>query len=339
MKTVVLTRHGKPEAAFELREAEKPRPRPGQVLIRVEAFGLNFADVMARQGLYADAPPLPSVLGYDVVGRIDETGPGVTNLTAGQRVLALTRFGGYAEFVTTDARAVIPVSESLHTGVATALATQYSTAYYCAEETVTLHEGDKVLIHAAAGGVGTALVQMAKRKGCVIYGTASGSKLKYLEEQGVHFPVDYTSQDFSAVIGRMTGPDKLDVIFDSIGGMSVQKGFRLLNYGGRMVCFGASDFVSAKGNPLKLLRFGIGFGLYSPISLLKRSTSLICVNMLHIADHRPDLLQRCLQGVHELYKNGQINPVVGGEFKVADIAQAHTLLESRRSTGKIVVRW
>lgn len=215
MKAIVLVRKGVPEIAFELRETKMPEPLPNQVLIKVEAFGLNFADIMARNGLYDDAPPMPSVLGYDVVGRIVKSGEKVTGLKEGQRVLALTRFGGYAEFVATDARAVIPVSETISAGEATALATQYSTAYYCAEEVTTLHEGDHVLIHAAAGGVGTALVQMARNKGCIIYGTASAGKMKHLEEQGVNFPVNYREIDFAKAIQAIAGKRGVDVIFDN----------------------------------------------------------------------------------------------------------------------------
>lgn len=339
MKAIFLVKKTNPEKAFELREIEKPKPIGTQVLIKVEAFGLNFADVMARQGLYEDAPPIPCVLGYDVVGTIEEIGEKVTNVKIGQRVLALTRFGGYAEFAVTDSIAVAPISFDMPIGEAVALATQYCTAYYCSEEMTTLNPGDHVLIHAAAGGVGTALVQMAKNKGCIIYGTASASKHQQLKEQGVDFPIDYQTKDFAVSIREIVKERGVDVIFDSIGGSSIRKGYKLLNYGGRIVCLGASELIAAKGNIFKLLKLVFGFGLFSPISMLKYSKSVISVNMLHIADHKPDLYQKLLKGVIELYDKKLIKPIVGGEFTTDQIAQAHELLEKRKSVGKIVVRW
>ncbi|HMG15526.1 MAG TPA: zinc-binding dehydrogenase, partial [Saprospiraceae bacterium] len=255
------------------------------------------------------------------------------------RVLALTRFGGYAEFVTTESLAVVPISEEMPVGDAVALATQYITAYYCAEEMVQLNKGDNVLIHAAAGGVGTALVQIAKNKGCIVYGTASASKLKHLKEQGVDFPIDYQSQDFSKIIANIVGESGIDVIFDSIGGYSVRKGYRLLGFGGKIVCFGGSDLIAGKGNIFKLLRTVIGFGLYSPIHLLNRSKSLLSVNMLHIADHHPDVIQKCLKAVVDSYNKQHIKPIIGGIYNTDEIGLAHELLENRKTIGKIVVKW
>jgi len=154
MKSIYLVRYGSSDQAFEIREEEDPFPREGEVTLRVEASGLNFADVLARLGLYQDAPKIPCVLGYEVVGRIDRVGSGVERVRAGDRVTAFTRFGGYASHVVVDSRAVVSIPEDMDAGVAAALATQYCTAWYAAEEMVRLHKGDHVLIQAAAGGVG-----------------------------------------------------------------------------------------------------------------------------------------------------------------------------------------
>src|SRR4030095_5618452 len=217
MKAMYLVRTGDAAQAFELREAPTPEPAAGQVRVAVEGFGLNYADVSARQGLYQDAPPMPSVIGYEVVGRVDALGPGVENLTPGQRVTALTRFGGYATHAVTDARAVAAIAEDMDVGVAAALPTQGCTAYYMAEEMVRLHAGDHVLVHAAAGGVGTLLVQLCKRRGCVVYGTVgSDDKLPLLRDLGVDHPINYRSSDFAADVRRLRGAEGLDVIFDSI---------------------------------------------------------------------------------------------------------------------------
>ena len=164
MKAAVLVRKGDPSRAFEIREVPDPKIKDGEVLIKVEGFGLNFADVMARLGLYADAPPMPSVLGYDVTGRVTAVAPDITHLQVGDRVTAMTRFGGYAEYVAAMGMGTARIAEDMPVGEATALTTQYCTAYYAAAEVVNLHEGDRVLIHSAAGGVGTALLQHAKYK-------------------------------------------------------------------------------------------------------------------------------------------------------------------------------
>lgn len=340
MKALCLIRHGDAQGAFEMRESPAPEAGPGQVRIAVEAFGLNYADVSARHGTYQDAPPLPSVLGYEVVGRIDALGPEVTGFTAGQRIAALTRFGGYATSAVTDYRAAVPIPDDMDVGIAAALPTQGCTAYFSAEEMVRLHPGDHVLIQAAAGGVGTLLVQLAKHRGCYVYGTAgSDDKLEYLRTQGVDKPINYRRDDFAEVIKRERGADGLDVIFDSIGGSAIRKGLQLLAPGGRIVCFGAASHEAGSFQILRSLKFALSFGFPHPIPLLMNSRSILGVNMLRIADHRPLVLQRCMQNVAKLALDGVLRPVVGGRFTADKIGEAHAFLEGRRSTGKIVVTW
>ena len=204
MKAAVLVKTGNPQTAFELREVPEPQLKANQVLIKVEVSGLNFADVMARNGLYREAPPLPSIIGYDVVGRVEAQGADVPDGLVGKRVTALSRFGGYAEFVATDYRGLAVIPEEMDAAEAVALATQYCTAYYAGYEMVNLHPGDHVLVHAAAGGVGTALTQLCKLKGCVVIGT-SGSKDKfdYLKRNGVDHIINYREQDYSVEIEKL----------------------------------------------------------------------------------------------------------------------------------------
>jgi NADPH2:quinone reductase len=340
MQAIVLIRHGSPEEAFELRELPTPEPGAGQVRIAVEAFGLNYADVSARQGTYNDAPPIPCVIGYEVVGRIDAFASGVTNLPVGQRVAALTRFGGYATCAVTDARAVVPITEDMDAGIAVALPTQGSTAYYCAEEMVRLHEGDHVLVQAAAGGVGTLLVQLCKRRGCIVYGTAgSDEKLAYLRELGVDHPINYRREDFADAVRRIRGTDGLDVIFDSLGGSAVRKGIQLLAAGGRIVCFGAAERQAGGLQIVNDIKFAASFGFPHPIPLLMNSKALIGVNMLRVSDQRPDTLKRVLHAVAHLVLQGELKPTVGGRFTAKQIADAHEFLGGRGSTGKLVVSW
>jgi NADPH2:quinone reductase len=340
MKALHLVRHGSAHEAFELRDVPTPAPAQGEVRIAVEAFGLNYADVSARQGTYQDAPPLPSIIGYEVVGRIDGIGNDVTGLEEGQRVAALTRFGGYATSAVTDHRAVTPIPDDMDVGVAAAMPTQGCTAYFCAEEMVRMHPGDHVLVQAAAGGVGTLLVQLAKHRGCYVYGTAgSDKKLSYLQEHGVDMPINYRDADFAEVIRRSRGSEGLDVIFDSLGGDAVRKGIQLLAPGGRIVCFGAASHEAGSFQLLRSARFALSFGLPHPIPLLLNSRSILGVNMLRIADHRPLVLQRCMENVARLVRDGVLRPVVGGRFRADQLAEAHALLESRGSVGKIVVTW
>lgn len=340
MQAIVLKQFGSPTDAFELQERPTPEAAAGQVRIAVEAFGLNYADVSARQGTYIDAPPPPCVIGYEVVGRIDAVGTGVTNLPIGQRVAALTRFGGYATAAITDARAAVPIPDDLDAGVAVAIPTQGGTAYFCAEEMVRMYPGDHVLVQAAAGGVGTFLVQLCKRRGCVVYGTAgSDAKLEYLRTLGVDHPINYRREDFADAVRRIRGTAGLDVIFDSLGGSAIRKGLRLLAAGGRIVCFGAAERESGPLQLLRDVRFAASFGFVHPIPLLMHSKSVIGVNMLHVADERPDTLGRVLHAVADLTLKGELQPTVGGRFTADQIAAAHELLGGRGSTGKIVVKW
>ncbi len=339
MKAVFLVKTGTPQNAFEIREVEAPLPAPGQVSIKVEGFGLNFADVMARLGLYRDAPQLPSILGYDVVGEVHSVGAGVEESWIGERVTAFTRFGGYAQYAATDAQAMARIPEEMDPGVAVALSTQYCTAYFLAEEMATIYPGDHVLIHAAAGGVGTALVQLCKNRGATIFGTAgSDAKLALLKEQGVQYPINYRQTDFAQEIKNLLGSRGLDVIFDPIGGNSVKKGYRLLSAGGRLLAFGASSMTNAR-NIFAKIKVAWNFGFYHPVGLLTNSRGIIGVNMLRVADQRQEKIQRVLKEVVKMNQQGILKPQVGGTFKVDNIAKAHAFLESRRSTGKIVVLW
>ena len=340
MKSIYLVRYGSSYQAFEIREEEDPFPREGEVTLRVEASGLNFADVLSRLGLYQDAPKIPCVLGYEVVGRIDRVGSGVEGVRAGDRVAAFTRFGGYASHVVVDSRVVVPIPEDMNAGVAAALTTQYCTAWYAAEEMVRLHKGDHVLIQAAAGGVGMALVQIAKRRGCIIFGTAgSKSKLEVLEEMGVDHPINYRDNDFAAEINKICGDQGLDVVFESLGGKVFKKSLDLLGSGGRIVTLGVAQMVGKRGSVFRSLKTVLGFGLFHPVRFLLKSQSMIGVNMLRIADNHPEILQRCQKNVMDLARQGELSPKVGGIFPAEQISEAHEFLGMRKSVGKVILKW
>lgn len=341
MKAIFLTKHGDSNKAFEIRDTEIPSIDDDEIVIEVRSIGLNFADVLARRGLYPDAPKNPAVLGYDVAGTVHSKGKDVTHVEVGDRVAALTRFGGYAQFAKTFAEGVAKLPESISFEEATALATQGCTAYFCAEESVQLHAGDNVLVHAAAGGVGSLLVQYAKHKGCKVYGTASTKKQGFLKELGVDVPIDYTSQEFDKIITNDLKEDQqLDVIFDSIGGSVFKKGMKILGQGGRMVTYGAaSQMDKGKKSLIATLKVGLGFGIFSPIPLLMKSQSIVTVNMLRIADHRKQVFKHVFDQVMDLASNKVLKPRVGKVFSLDQFAEAHDYLEQRKSLGKVVVNW
>lgn len=340
MKAIFLTKKGNAHQAFELKETEKPKLiLPDDILIKVEAFGLNYADVMARNGLYREAPEMPSVLGYEVVGEVQEVGTECDQSLIGKRVVAFTRFGGYAEYAISKNFGCV-VIDDMDTGKALSIATQYVTAYYMTTIATNLFEGDKVMIHAGAGGVGTALIQLCKLKGCTVFANAgSEEKLDYLRKQGVDYAINYRKQDYETEINSVLKNERLDCTFNPIAGSTFKKDFSLIGSGGKVILFGGSELSGKKWGMLSSLNFVRKMGLKLPIGLMMRSKSIIGVNMLKIGDNKPKLLHKCLTEVTELVKNGQLTPHIGGEYNYENIAEAHEFLEKRSSTGKIIVKW
>ena len=346
MEVLELEKYGSPGTAFARKTRPDPEPGPGQVRIAVEASGINFADVLARRGAYPEAPKPPCVLGYEVVGRIDAVGPGVpgdrgsAGLVPGRRVVAFTRFGGYASRALAACAGVVPIPEDLDAGSAAALATQGVTAYFVAHEMVRIAPGALVLVQAAAGGVGNLLVQLARAQGAVVAGTAgSESKLELLRRLGVTYAINYREHDFASELLRLSGGRRPDVIFDSIGGAVARKGFSLLATGGRIVCFGVADLAGG-GWPLpRAVRAFLGFGWVHPLRLMLSSKGIVGVNLLRIADERPEIIRRDLEAMVTLTTSGALTPVVDRAFPASAVAEAHEYVESRHSMGKVVLRW
>ena len=338
MKAIELVKYGNASKAFRFTEKEIPQISETEVLIKVLFSGLNFADVVARRGLYPDAPKNPAVLGYDVVGVAERVGSKVSHIKEGDTVTALTRFGGYAEYVKTMGDGVGVVPEGIDLASLTAIATQACTAYYCAEYMVKMQAGDKVLIHAAAGGVGNMLVQLAKHRKCYVIGTASKSKDDYLKSLNVDHVINYREKDFHNEVIIEHGEKSVDFVFDSIGGSTFKKSMKLLGPCGTMVSFGAASQVSGN-NKLKALMAALGFGIFSPIQLLMKSQSIIAVNMLRVADHKPQLFRQILTDVIDLTAKGILKPKVSKVYSAKEIVDAHEFLESRNSIGKVVLQW
>src|SRR3954453_15878984 len=243
MRAAVLPRHGGPDV-FEIQERPDPSLGPRRVLVRVRAAGINFADLMARQGLYPDAPDLPAVLGYEMAGEVQDIGEGVDAFSTGDKVIGWCRFGGYAELVSARARDLSPLPAGWSFEEGAAFPVVYGTAYASLVAFGNLRSGERLLIQAAAGGVGSAATQIGKLLGAEIYGTASSSKHDAIRGFGVQHPIDYRDKDFAEEVRRISGEETpLDVIVDGIGAASWKKGYGLLRAGGRLVMIGAASFV------------------------------------------------------------------------------------------------
>lgn len=334
MKAIYLVNNGPAKSAFEWRDIQPHAIADDEVAIITEAAGINFADISARLGNYRDCPPLPTIIGYEVVGRISEVGKEVKTLKVGDRAIAFTRFGGYSQWVCQKASAVIAISEETPVGEALALATQYCTAYYASHIATNILPNERALVHAAAGGVGTALVQLCKLKGAFVYGTAgSDAKLDYLSEIGVDVPINYKTSKFESFIN-----EPIDIAFDSVGADNFRRSYQLLNNGGRLVGYGAASFTDAN-NIFSKAKKALEFGIYHPAQLLMECKSIIGVNMLRIADQRPDIIQLCLQQVVELYEQKKIKPAQTTMYLAKDLAQAHQDMEDRKTIGKIGIQF
>jgi NADPH2:quinone reductase len=338
-EAIVLVKKAKPAQAFERREWSIPEIKSDQVIIESEAFGLNYADVMASQGLYREAPPMPCVVGYEVVGKVVEVGADIASSWLGQRVLAFCRFGGYSKHVITENFAFIAI-DATPAGEALALCTQGVTAYYMSHYLAPVRKNEKVLIHAAAGGVGSLLIQLCKMNGAEVFAKiGSSTKADVVRNFGADHVIDYSQSDYAEQISSILGEERLDVSFNPVAGDTFKKDFKLLGSGGRLMLFGGSQLSSGKWGILSSLNFIRKMGLILPIGLMMRSKNTLGINMLKIADNKPMIMFDCLNSVFELYREGKLKPEVGGSFEVGDFSKAFESLASGKSVGKIGVYW
>jgi NADPH:quinone reductase-like Zn-dependent oxidoreductase len=338
-EAIVLKQNGNASTAFERRTWEIEQPKDNEVVIESEAFGLNYADVMSRLGLYREAPPLPCVVGYEVVGKITQVGKDVSSELIGKRVLAFCRFGGYAKRVVTQDYAVVPIGD-IPAEQAMVLCTQAVTAYYMAAYLTPIQAGEKVLIHAAAGGVGTLLVQLAKLRGAEVFAKiGDDAKADVVRNLGADHVINYRKGDYAEEVKRLLKGDRLDASFNPSAGSTFKKDFELIGSGGRVVLFGASELSSGKYGIFSKLNFLRKMGLVLPIGLMMRSKNVLGVNMLKIADNRPMVLTHCLKEVVALHQDGKLIPQVGGVYAIDEVAAAHEALEKGKTTGKLTVKW
>jgi NADPH:quinone reductase-like Zn-dependent oxidoreductase len=341
MKAVVLTGHGGPEV-LQAQERPDPPVGPGEVRIAVKAAGINFADTMARVGLYPDAPKPPCVLGYEFGGEIESVGEGVGDHQVGDRVMGGTRFNGQAELVAVPADQAIPFPEGWSFEQAAAFPVNYGTAYAALVVMGGLREGERVLIHAAAGGVGIAAIQIAKRIGAEVFGTASAAKHEAIVTQGVDHAIDYRTQDFAKEARRITGGEGLDLIIDATGPTNFRKDYRLLRDGGRMVMFGITEASTGTGRSIPKLISSLArmplatIPWWKSLQAMNENKMVGGLNMLAWWD-REDSIDRVLEPMQEMLAQGGLDPVVAEAFPFERAGAAHEFIAERKNVGKVVL--
>ncbi len=332
MKSIQITRFGGSEV-FRLVEQPSPALGPGSVRIKVSAAGVNFADVMMRMGLYPEAPRVPFVPGYEVAGVIAETGPGVTDLHAGERVLAACRFGGYTDELVVPAAQVRPTPRRLSDVEAAAIPVAFMTAWVALVEMARVREDDRVLVPGAAGGVGCAMVQVAARAGARVVGLV-GSTEKKETVKSLGAEQVYTYAESADIDGDFS------VILDARGGSALKDSLGRLAPAGRLVSYGVSSLVSGprRSIPRTLLNL-LKTPLYTPIGLAMGNKGTFGLNMLKLFDTPAglSLLVQSLDAILEGFKEGRFKAVVGKVYPLTQAGKAHEFLQGRKGVGKVVL--
>lgn len=336
MRQIVTTTTGDIDV-LKVQQKPDPTPRDDQVVIRVRAAGLNFADILSRQGLYPDSPPKPCVMGYEVAGVIEAVGKDVNSSFQGKSVAAMTRFGGQSDLVAVKATQIFEKPEKLTFEQAAAIPVNYLTAYALLVVMGSLHAGESVLIHNAGGGVGLAAIDIAKKIGAVTYGTASPGKHKFLAERGLDHAIDYRKQDWLPVLKDMTNGRGVDLVIDPIGGAHWKKSYAALRATGRLGMFGIST-VSANGlsGKLNMLKAAIQTPRFHPFALLNKNRGVFGLNLGHMW-HEPEKVAVWMRDILRGVEEGWVNPYVDRSFSFDEAGAAHRFLEERKNIGKVVL--
>jgi NADPH:quinone reductase len=322
MKAIQLKEYGGPEV-LEIVEIARPIPTGREVLIEIKAIGVNYADTARREGQYVVKTPLPFIPGAEIAGVIAAVGEKVTTVTPGMRVVTLIESGGYAEFALADERSLIPLPEQLDFQNAVALPLQGLSAYHVLKTMGRLEKGETVLVHAAAGGVGTLSVQLAKLFGAgkIIATASSSEKLELARQMGADVLVNYTEPNWVEQVLEATGGKGVDVALEMVGGDVFNKTLKCLATFGRLVVFGA-----ASGEQSRMY----------PSSLMARNQSVIGFFLPQIM-RKPELLQTSLVELLSYLGEGRLKLTIGGVFPLEEAADVHRLLQSRKSTGKLIL--
>jgi synaptic vesicle membrane protein VAT-1 len=341
MRAMVVRRYGPPEV-FEAQQVPDAQPKAGEVLIRVKAIGINFADLLQRMGLYPGSPKPPFVPGLEIAGVVEKVAEGGKRvegdaLKPGDAVVAMPHFNAYAEWVAAPANVVYRLPAGMSFEDAAAFPVNYLTAYHSMFTMGNLQPRDRILIHGAAGGVGIAAVQLARAKGLVIFGTAGPMKQEYLRKIGVDHPIDYEKSDFVKVV-RQHAPDGIEMVMDPIGGKSLTRGQKCLGPTGRLVIYGFSEAAGSGGkrNLLRGAKALLQSPRFHPLKLMAQNLAVIGVS-LGVMDSRGALLRSELDELFLMYSAGKIKPVIGKTFPLDQAATAHQYIHDRKNIGKVVL--
>jgi synaptic vesicle membrane protein VAT-1 len=343
MRAMVVRRYGPPEV-FEARQLADPQAKPGEVLIRVKAVGVNFADLLQRMGVYPGTPKPPFVPGLEIAGVVEKVAdnPGgrmseCEPLNRGDAVAALTHSNAYAEWIAVPVRSAYKLPAGMTFEDGAALPVNYLTAYHSMFTMGNLQPGDRILVHGAAGGVGVAAVQLARARGLVTFGTAGPTKQDFLKKIGVDHAIDYQKNDFVDVV-RKFAPDGIEMVMDAIGGKSFQKSYECLGPMGRLVVYGFSAAAGGEGKK-SVLRAGkalLETPRFHPLKLMRKNIAVIGVS-LGILQSRSAILRNELDELFRMYSAGKIKPVIGKTFPLTEAAAAHRYIHERKNIGKIIL--
>lgn len=341
-RRMIFRRYG-PPSVFEWDDAQIRPLGAGEVLLRVRYIGVNYADIIARRGYYDYIGRPPACPGFEVAGEIIEKASDV-ELPLGARVAAVTRFGGYSEAVIVHVDRLIRIPDSMPLEHAAALPAVYITTYHSLVNVMRVRAGESILIQAAAGGVGTAALQLAKHFGLTTFGTASSeAKLDFARQFGLDHGINYLKHDFEAEVMRLTDGRGVQFLLDSLGGYGLRKGMRCLARGGHCVTIGAASVVPPTGFGVQAAREWahiiadlVRGGVYHPFPLIRNNVGISGVQVLLLWD-QSDRLQSIVEDLLRLYGQGAIRPAICRVYPLAEVAQAHAFVESRASTGKVLL--
>lgn len=336
MRQVVVTRHGPPKV-LQMRDAPDPTPGPGELRIAVRAAGVNFADILARVGVYPGAPRPPCVVGYEVAGIVDAVGPGANRYRVGDRVMAFTDFGGYADAVVVPEVQVLAAPARLSDTEAAAVPVTYLTAATALYRLANLSPGETVLVHGAAGGVGTAAVQLARCRDAVVIGTASPRKHHAVLACGAQHALDYKDPDLAARVRALAGTRGVDVVLDPFGGRSLHRSYRMLAPFGRLVVYGASQAIpGARRRVWPVVRMFAQSTPFWPLALLHDNRS---VHGLHLGRAFGEVprLAPLMDIVCREIDAGRVRPVIDRSFPLERAADAHQFVHDRANIGKVLL--
>lgn len=338
---IIVSHYGGPDE-LRLVEEDCPEPKAGEVRVRVQAAGVSLPDVMMREGIHPETPPLPFTPGWDLVGAVDRLGEGVAGFEPGQTVAALPIHGAYAEFVCLPQRNLVPVPRGLDPTEAVSVILNYITAYQMLHRSARVQPGQRVLIHGAAGGVGTALLQLGRLAGLTMYGTCSAKNALAVSDLG-GVPIDYQRQDFVEEIRRLTGQG-VDVVFDGIGGSHIWRSRKALRPGGRVIAYGLTG--SLRGGRSTLRRPGgrhrfraiAIFGVYIAAGyVLPGRRRVAPYSIQWLMRMRPAFFRQDLTTLFDLLRQQKIKPLVAERLPLSCARRAHELLGEGGVTGKIVL--